>query len=167
MSLVKLGLSIAELSDKGRVKTIARIKNEVYRKSKTRGVKILNMGGTGVLLGVIQHLSQQKVEHNYDQSDTLAIFNRIINKWTEITIFHKTEHGQSELKNRIIAYMQISRELFFVFASGTAGDQAKKVIAQLSNKSEIRKSGYLFHLNERKEDITGRVLFTWVFQKSS
>jgi len=165
LSLIKLGLRIAELSDEGRVETIAKIKNSVYEKYGIRGVRILNMGGTGVLLEIIQYLSQLKMEKNYNQRDMAEKFEEIIDKWTEITIFHKAEHGQTMLRNTIIRYMEISRELFFVFASGIAGDQAKKVIANLSNKNEIRKRGYIFHLYERKEDMTGRVLYTWIFQK--
>ncbi len=62
LSLIKLGLRIAELSDEGRVETIAKIKNSVYKKYGIRGVRILNMGGTGVLLEIIKYLSQLKME---------------------------------------------------------------------------------------------------------
>ncbi len=167
LSLIKLGLRIAELSDEGRVETIAKIKNSVYEKYGIRGVRILNMGGTGVLLEIIKYLSQLKMEKNYTQRDMAEKFEEIIDKWTEITIFHRAEHGQTVLRNTIIRYMEISRELFFVFASGVAGDQAKKVIADLSNNNEIRKRGYIFNLYERKEDMTGRLLYTWIFQKLS
>ena len=107
------------------------------------------------------------MEKNYTQRDMAEKFEEIIDKWTEITIFHRAEHGQTVLRNTIIRYMEISRELFFVFASGVAGDQAKKVIADLSNNNEIRKRGYIFNLYERKEDMTGRLLYTWIFQKLS
>ncbi len=167
LSLVKLGLRIAELSDNGRVETIAKIKNDVLNKYGMKGVRILNMGSTGVLQGIIRYLSDLKIEQNYNQADMADHFDKIIEKWNERTIFHKSSEGQKELKLRIISYMNTPHELFFVFASGNAGDQAKKAIATLNNKDEIQKRGYRFYLFDRKEDMTGRVLFTWVFEKTS
>ncbi len=167
LSLVKLGLRIAELSDEGRVETIANIKNDVLNKYGINGVRILNMGSTGALPEIIRYLSDLKIEHNYNQADMANYFDKIIEKWKEITIFHKSSEGKNALKLKILSYMNTPHELFFVFASGKAGDQAKKVIATLNNKDEIQKKGYRFYLFDRKEDMTGRVLFTWVFEKTS
>jgi len=47
----------------------------------------------------------------------------------------------------------------------STGGQAKKVIADLNNKGKIRTKGYLCSLFERKEDMTGRELYTWIFEK--
>ncbi len=160
LSLVKLGLIFAEISEEGEVEKIARIKSDVHEKYGIKGVRILSMGSTGVLLEVIRYLSDIKIKHNYSQADMAGRFEKIVDKWMEIAIFHKAEDGQTTLRNKIIGYMQTPHELFFVFASGSAGDQAKRVIADLSNNNEIRKRGYLCTLLERKEDMTGRELYT-------
>jgi len=167
LGLVKLGLRIEELSAEGSVKIIAKIKDDVYQKFGTEGIKILRMGSTGALIEVIRYLSDFKIEHNYSQADMATIFESIVDKWTAITIFHETEYGQSALGKTIITYMQSPHEFFFVFASGDASTQAKRAIASLSNDSIIRTMGYIVNLHSRKEDLTGRELYAWHFRKIS
>lgn len=121
------------------------------------------MGSTGALISIIQYLSNAKIENNYSQDYMAELFKKIVDNWTKITIFHKSEHGTSKLETRIMAYMNSHYELFFVFSIGTASEQAMKVIANLKNKEIIRKKGYVFNLYSRKEDNVGRVLHTWVF----
>lgn len=167
LGLVKLGLRIEQLSDEGRIELIGNIKEDVYNKKGLKGIRILDMGSTGTLLGIIEYLSRLKIKHNYKQADLVDIFEKTIADWLLITIFHKTEHGQQMLKGQIITYMKIPRERFFVFASGSAGYSATRVIAELHNKNKIRNLGYSFELSSKKEDMTGRVLYTWVFEKIS
>lgn len=164
LGLIKLGLRIEELSEEGKIALIADIKNDVYEKHGVEGVRILTMGGTGVLFGIIQYLSTVKIENNYSQAYVAELFEKIIADWMKITIFHKSGHGQIALESKIIAYMNAHYEVFFVFSIGTASDQATKVIANLKNNGTIRKKGYMFHLYSRKEDLAGRALHTWIFQ---
>lgn len=164
LGLVKLGLRIEELSDEGKVSLIANIKNDVYKKYGVEGVRILTMGSTGLLMGIIQYLSSIKIENNYSQTYMTDLFNRTLDNWMNITIFHKTEQGQKALEQKILAYMNGHHELFFVFSIGTASEQATKVIATLNNNGTIRKKGYMFNLYSRKEDLYGRVRHTWAFQ---
>ncbi len=164
LGLVKLGLKIEELSEEGRVALISNIKNDVYKKHGVKGVRILTMGSTGVLLGIIQYMSSVKIENNYSQTYMTDLFKKIIEDWTKITIFHKTEQGQKRLETKIISFMNAHYDLFFVFSIGTASDQATKVIANLNKNGTIRKKGYMFNLYSRKEDMIGRVMHTWAFQ---
>ncbi len=164
LPVIRLGLRIEELSEEGRVDLISKIKDNVHKKYGFEGVRILNMGATGILKGIIQYLSDLKIRNDYTQNDIASIFEGILKRWSEITIFHKAEYGESILEKTIIKYMDAIKDVFFVFAAGTAGNQAKKVIARLNNNSEIRKRGYMFHLYSRREDLTGRSLFTWVFE---
>jgi|GEM_PF-1381008 hypothetical protein len=165
LSIIKLGIKVMELSEEGKGDQINRIRNDVYKKYGTEGVRIISMGSTGVLIGVIQYLSDIKIKHNYDQKFLSDTFEKILAEWTKITIFHKKEDGQRVLESKIIKYMDDSYDLFFVFAAGVAGDQAAKGIASLKKKKEIQRRNYMFSLYERKEDKTGRKLFTWVFEK--
>ena len=164
LPVVRLSLRIEELSEEGKVDLISKIKDSVHKKYGFEGVRILNMGATGILKGIIQYLSDLKIRNNYTQNDVASIFEKILKKWTKISIFHKAEYGEIKLEKTIIKYMDAIIELFFVFAAGTAGNQAKKVIARLNNNSEIRRRGYMFDLYSRREDLTGRSLFTWVFE---
>lgn len=164
LGLIKLGLRIEELSDEGKAELISKIKNNVYQKHGIEGARILTMGSTGILIGIIQYLSFVKIENNYDQSQMADLFNKILLNWQKITIFHQSDKGEMKLETKILSYMNDQYDLFFVFSIGTASKQAAKVIASLNKTGTIGKKGYMFNLYSRKEDMAGRVLHAWVFQ---
>jgi len=62
LNLIRLGLRIEELSEKGKIEAIANMRNNVYDKYGNDGIKILNMGSTGALMPIIQHLSDIKIK---------------------------------------------------------------------------------------------------------
>lgn len=164
LSLVKLALRIEELNDEGRTKIVERTKNEVYKKHGVQGVRVLNMGSTGVIIPIIQYMSDIKLKHDHSQTYMIDIFEKVIDQWKKITIFHKSEIGQKGLEKKIVDYMSAHYELFFVFSIGEASEQAKKAIASLSNSNKIRKKGYMFGLYSRKEDVIGKEWYSWVFK---
>jgi len=163
LGLIKLGFRAEELNEQGNTASIATIKDKVYEKHGVEGIRILTMGTTGVLMGMIQYLSDMKIKNNYGQAYMADHFEKIIQNWMMITIFHQTGHGQKALENKVLAYMKANYQIFFVFSIGTASDQATKVIAQLRKDGAISKNGYIFNLYSRKE-LPGRVSHTWVFQ---
>jgi hypothetical protein len=164
LNVIRLGLRIEELSENGRADSIAKMKNDVYDKYGNEGITILNMGSTGVLMPIIQHLSNIKLEDNSSQAFMSDYFKKVIENWKNITIFHQTEHGEEALVEKIKHYMDAHIEIFFVFSIGTAGDQAKKAISTLSNDGTIQNKGYMFSLISRKEDQMGRDHFSWIFK---
>lgn len=164
LSLIKLGLRFEELSYEGnRHSTIDHIKNDVYKKHGAGGINVLTMGSTGALAVVINHLSDMKLNQNWEQTYTADKFDTMLDTWNNITIFHRSELGEESLKNKIIAYMSAYYEIFFVFSIGTASDQAKKAIASIHNRGIIREKGYAVK-NIKKEDLVGREHYTWVFE---
>jgi len=64
LSLVRLGLVFAEISEEGEAEKIARVKREVHHIYGIKGVRVLTMGSTGVLLDVIRYLSDLKIKYN-------------------------------------------------------------------------------------------------------
>lgn len=164
LNLIRLGLRIEELSEKGKIEAITKMRNSVYEKYGNDGIIILNMGSTGALMPIIQHLSNIKIENNYSQTYILDYFKKVIENWTNITIFHQTEHGKEALIEKIKHYMNAHLEIFFIFSIGTAGDQAKKAIATLNNDRTIQKKGYMLTLISRKKDQMGRDHFSWIFR---
>ncbi len=163
LGLVKLGFRIDELNQQGNTAAIAKIKSSVFEKHGVEGIRILTMGTTGVLVGIIQYLSDMKLKNDYSQAIMADHFEKIIENWIQITIFHQTEQGQKALEKSIRTFMKANYEIFFVFSMGTASSQATKVIAQLKKDDIIRKNGYMFNLYSRKE-VAGKVMHTWVFQ---
>jgi len=163
LGLIKLGFRADELNEQGNAAAIAKIKTNVFEKHGVEGIRILTMGTTGVLVGIIQYLSDVKLKNDYSQAIMADHFEKIIKNWMQITIFHQTEQGQKTLEKSILTHMKANYEIFFVFSMGTASAQATKVIAQLKKDEIIKKNGYMFNLYSRKE-VAGRVMHTWVFQ---
>lgn len=163
LDVVRLGLLIEDLSYKGGGKEASDLKNNVYKKYGMDGVTILNIGNVGVLVSVIEHMSNQKINNDYSQEYMLDYFMKIIKNWNQISIYHKQDRGTSELTRKINALMDIRYEIFFVFAIGSAGEQAIKTIAKLNTKKTIQKKGYMMHLISRKSDKIGRDHFAWAF----
>ena len=164
LNVIKLGLRMEKLTEEGKIEAIENIKNSVYKKHGQEGITILNMGATGALMPIIQHLSDMKIKNDYSQTYMLDYFYNILTDWTSITIFHQTEHGQEALTSKIIQYMDAHFEIFFVFSIGTAGGQAVKSIATISNDGTIQYKGYMFTLISKKADQNGRDHFAWLFR---
>jgi hypothetical protein len=155
---------LSQSPDEGKTKIIERIKNEVYDKHGYEGIRVLNMGSTGVLMQIIQYMSDLKLKHNYSQKFMADHFDEIINQWKKITIFHKSEDGQKGLERNIIHFMDAHHDIFFVFSIGEVSGQAKLAIASLKNSNKISKKGYMLTLNSRKEDLIGKEWYAWVFR---
>ncbi|MBW6469859.1 MAG: hypothetical protein K0A90_01400 [Methanosarcinaceae archaeon] len=153
-----------KLTEEGKIEAIESIKNDVIKKYGMGGITILNMGATGALMPIIQHLSDIKIENDYEQIYMLDYFNKVIANWSNITIFHQTEHGQEALTSKIKKYMDAHFEIFFVFSIGTAGAQAMKSIATINNDGTIQYKGYMFTLISKKADKNGRDHFAWLFR---
>jgi hypothetical protein len=164
LSLVKLSIRVQELSERGKTESVRNLKNDVYRKHGLEGIRILTMGTTGVIFTVIQHLSNIKIENDFDQSRMLKIFETIIQKWTDLTIFHKIEDGQKALEDKIVSFMNHQHEFFFVFSIGSASDQAKKAIASLGNDGIIQEKGYMLNLISKRVDMIEREHYSWFFR---
>lgn len=164
LSLIRVGLKFFYISREGDQERIGEIKRHVSNVHGQKGVRILNMGATGTLEGIIRYLSDIKIREGLTQADTAEKFEEIVRKYMEVTIFHKGEDSSEDLKENILKHMNGFQEIFFVFASGFAASQATNVIADLNNNSEIRKRNYAFDLYRKQKDDTGRELFTWVFQ---
>ncbi|KXS46221.1 MAG: hypothetical protein AWU58_740 [Methanohalophilus sp. T328-1] len=165
LNIVKLGLKIEDLSYKLGSAEIENIRKDVFNKYGKDGINILNMGNNGALLPLIQYLSDLKIKNNYSQEGMLNHFMEVIHDWERITIFHKTENGIDGLTDTIKRFMSSRQELFFVFAIGSAGDQAKKAISSLSNDDTIHEQGYTLTLHLREMDQKNRVHFGWTFQQ--
>lgn len=163
LGLIKLGFRVDELNEQGNTTAIATIKSNVFENHGVEGIRIITMGTTGVLTGIIQYLSDMKIKNNYSQAIMADYFDNIIKNWMQITIFHQAEKGQKKLEMSIHAFMKANYPIFFVFSMGTASEQATKLIAQLRKDEIIRKNGYTFDLYKRRE-VAGRVMHTWVFQ---
>jgi hypothetical protein len=164
LSVIRISLRIEELSYTAEKTVIDKVRNGVYQKYGDEGITILNMGSTGILVPLIQHLSDIKIQGNCTQEEMLNRFLELVHGWQDIAIFHKTEDGQNNLENKLVQYMNAQYDIFFVFAIGVASEQAKKAISSLSNSGVIQTKGYVLRLVCRERDRKERDHFAWIFK---
>ena len=164
LSVIRLSLRGEELSYNAGKEEIDKVKNGVYKKYGDDGITILNMGSTGILVPLIQHLSDLKIENNCSEDEMLHHFLEMVHNWDAMTIFHKTTDGRDDLVKKVSQYMNAQYEVFFVFAIGEASMQAKKAISSLNNKGIIQKKGYVFRLIHLERDHKERDHYSWFFK---
>lgn len=164
LNIVRLGLRIEKISYSRPSHEITTFRNEIYERYGREGITILNMGSTGILVPLIEHLSNMKIENNYSQKYIFDYFMDIVSNWKKITIFHRAESGTDDLIKKVTAYMEFQYEIFFVFGIGFAGEQAKKAISTLRNNKTIQKKGYMLELISRETDQMERDHFAWFFK---
>ena len=150
LNLIRIGIYLSELNEQGQKDVIAQIKDEVYAKEGHRGIKILNIGTTHAINGVIEYLRNLKLAENWTQNELSNELNRIILEWEAITIFVKNEEFIGNVETAIKEKLRLNPPLFFVFAYGlTAKAIATKAIADLRNQGLLRENNYLIDAKDR------------------
>jgi hypothetical protein len=166
LNVVRLGLRIEDLSYTARSDEIHKIRNDVFKRYGPDGINILNIGNTGTLIPLIQHLSDVKIKNNLSQDDMNYRFMELIHGWESLTIFHQTDDGEDKLIAMINRHMNARSEIFFIFGIGTAGKQAAIAIASLNNSGEMHDKGYMFNLLSNVVDQQGRMHYGWMFKQN-
>lgn len=160
MNLIALGIYISKLNELDQGELAKKVKSEVHFKYQAKGLKILAMGSTGVIDHVIGFLSDIKTEKNYSFTEMGAIFDKIVERWDEITLFVKSEDSDSLIKKSCLSYLQKDERLFFVFAYGSAVKAAIMTIAELNNEGSL--SGYLW--DAKMKNIGQKEVYSCTFQ---
>ncbi len=162
LDLLRVGLYISKLNDDGKREAVHKIKSKVHDKYGPRGVKIINMGATGVIESIAFYLSDRKMRANLNPIDLSLEFDKIIEGWEEVTIFIKKEENKGIIYYKILNCLD-KYPLFFVFAYGSAVMNASKAIARLNNEKIIQKKRYMFFVYPHF-DQAGLQNNSWVFE---
>lgn len=160
LNLIALGIYISKLNELDQGELAKQVKSEVHSKYQAKGLKILAMGSTGVIDHVIGFLSDIKTEKNYSFTEMGAIFDRIIERWEEITLFVKSEDSASSIKESCLSYLQKNERLFFVFAYGSAVNATISTIAELNNEGKL--SGYIW--DAKMKNIGSKEVYSCTFE---
>lgn len=164
LDLLRVGIYISELNEVGSKETVERIKEDVYNRFRARGVRILTLGSTGIIVQVIEFLSDLKSENNLNEEEIGLELDRILDEWDRITIFVKRDDPESSVLDRINRYIEQQHQLFFVFTFGrTAFRKATKTIAKLNNDNVILDNHYLFDSDLRINQ-AGDPIYTCLFR---
>ncbi len=162
MNLISLGIYISKLNELDRGEIAKRVKSEVHHKYQAKGLKILAMGSTGVIDHVIEFLSDIKTDKNYSFTEMGAIFDKIIERWEEITLFVKSGDSIGSIKESCVSYLKKDERLFFVFAYGSAVKATIMTIAGLNNEGSL--SGYLW--DAKMKNIGQQEVYSCSFQST-
>jgi hypothetical protein len=81
LDLLRVGLYVSKLNDEGKRETVRKIKDGIHEKYGPRGIKIINMGVTGVLESIALYLSDRKMRGNLKPIDLSLEFDKIIDGW--------------------------------------------------------------------------------------
>lgn len=162
MNLIALGVLISKLNELDQREIVERIKTEVHSKYMARGIRIVEMGSTGVISHIIEYLSDVKMEKNYNFIEMGKLFDGIIDQWDDITVFVKAEHGKEDVKTRCLDHLEKREILFFVFAYGSAVNATITAIAELSNENQL--SGYIWDAKMKREGV--KEVYSCTFQNA-
>jgi len=119
LDLLRVGIYISKLNDEGKRETIRKIKDHVYSKYGSRGIKIIDMGATSVIDSVASYLSDRKIRDNMNPLDLALEFDKLIEGWDKVTVFVKRDEKDNLIYKKILKCMD-NYPLFFVFAYGSA-----------------------------------------------
>lgn len=144
---------------------VRKIKDGVYKKYGSRGIKIIDMGATGIIFSVASFLSDRKIRENLNPLDMALEFDKLLDGWDQATIFVKKDDEVIPIYKKILGHMD-KYPLFFLFAYGSAVLKASKAIAKLNNEGTIHDKKYWF-FTYPNVDQAGMRNNSWVFERLS
>lgn len=165
IDLLRAGIYISKLNDEGKRDAVRKIKDGVYEKYGSRGIKIIDMGATGIIISVALYLSDRKIKNNLNPLDMALEFDKLLEEWEKATIFVKKDDDVTPIYSKILGHMD-KYPIFFIFAYGSAVLIAGKAIAKLNNEGTIHDKRYYFYTYPNV-DQAGLRNNSWVFEQLS
>ncbi len=161
LSIILTGLYISSL-DKGlKKKIVEENKQRIYPKYKSKGVSIMNMATTGFIEDYVKWLSKYNVEKNPSQQELIDFYEKILEDWRERSIFIQSFIQNKTIINKIMSKINMEKDVFFVFASGSAIKITEESISEIA-KSDLKENSYDFLTEKLHNDENERV---WIFEK--
>ena len=162
INLIRIGISICELNDKGEKDKIDIIRDKIWKDRGLNALRILNMGSTGAIKGVINYLDNLSMK-GFSKEALIEEFDRLLKEWEGITIFVQKGTDSFLVKNSIVLKILYKLNLLFVFSYGEGANKiAMESIAELNNKKQLE--GYLLD-NYPTYDGAGIKVYMWCFTK--
>ena len=99
-TLLRLGLYINRLNESDRKEKTDEVRSKVYQKYGPQGLHVISIASTGELDYVLDDLSEvyQRIG---DKIKITKLFNHILAKWGDITVFVKKENSAEEINEKI------------------------------------------------------------------
>lgn len=151
LNLIALGVYISKLNESDQRELVEQVRGEVHSKYRAEGIRILDIGSTGAINYLIGYISDLKMKKDYNFNEMGDIFDKIISRWKEITLFVKSEDDVKLVKTRCLHLLNKKEPLFFIFAYGSAIYPCINAIAELNNERKL--AGYIWDAKTRSEGL--------------
>jgi len=122
----------------------------------------MNMGATGFIEDYVKWLSKYNVEKNPTQQELIDFYEKILEDWQERSIFIQSFMQNQTIINKIMSKINMGKEVFFVFASGSAIKLTEDSISEIVKKNYLKENSYDFLTEKLHNDENERV---WIFEK--
>ena len=153
IDVVRTGLYLRILEQKGDVERIKEIKKQVFKNRKLAGLRLIEMVVEGVIEAGLDHLNKLKEKHNYSQEDLDNAFDDLLHTWEKITIFIRNENSVDEILSKTKELIDKKEETFFLFAKGKAIVTACSVLVQLQKEKYIIPHGYIWFISPDNQTV--------------
>ena len=140
-AFIKIGLLIYELNELGDNARVDEIRRYIYGQHGNVPKKIIQIASTGILLHVLEYLTNLRDEKNLSSDVVREEFINIVTLWETVSVpvsISVSEDYITELIKKIIGE---KAPIFFVYAAGNAAYKAEIIVARLNNMEMFK--GYL------------------------
>lgn len=132
-AFIRIGLLLYELNEKGDTTRVNEIRKYVYSKHGSFPKKIIHIASTGVLLPVLEYLTNLKDEKNLSSDIVREEFANIVSTWENVSIAVSILDPESLTKEAITKKVLGNVPIFFVYAAGNAVNKSVTIVAELRN----------------------------------
>ncbi|MEE9525379.1 MAG: hypothetical protein V3V78_02115 [Candidatus Woesearchaeota archaeon] len=149
LPIILVGLYLRSLDQEERERCISDNREAIYKKYKEEGLDILKWTITGFLDFFIKWLSAQSVDKNLSKEEIINIYEKALSEWRELSIFVKREHTENYISHLCKTKIGGSKQVFFMFASGSAIRLADEVYKKLKKENLLTEYDVnLGHINQ-------------------
>lgn len=159
LPLIRVGIYLSDINDSGRKELANKIRAGVQNRYDIKGLRVLELGSTRMIINVIQYVSDLKLLKNLTKEELSLELDKIIEHWAKSTIFVKLGDKISNLEVQCIRSMNNSTEPFFLFACGSAVKQAIKFIEHINKEDLLSKHNYNFNFTSKNPSGNLEILF--------
>ena len=141
-AFIRIGLLIYELNEIGNKDRVDEIRKYVYSEHGNVPKKIIQIASTGILLHVLEYLTNLRDEKNLSSDVVREEFINIVTLWENVSIPVSLLDLEEKIISSIKKIIGENVPIFFVYGAGNAATKAELIVAELNN-DELFSGKYL------------------------
>lgn len=132
-AFIKIGLLIYELNEIGDKNRVDEIRSYVYSKHGNVPKKIIQIASTGILLHVLEYLTNLRDEKNLSPDIVREEFINIVTLWESVSIPVSSSVSEEDITTKISEIIEKKVPIFFVYGASNAAYKCELIVAKLKN----------------------------------